>query len=130
MKTSTAQDSRRDERQAFTLMEMLMVFFVVGVLAMLILGITGHAQRAAREARARAEMELIRTALQECLLKTGSYPETASWTNSALTNWLPTGFTFKDPWGAFYSYTKNGESCLLYSTGQTTNANDDIICGR
>jgi len=113
-------------------MEMLAVLFIIGLLAMLVLGITSHAQRVGREARARADMELIRNALQEYMLKIGTYPEAGSWTNSAVTNWLPTGFSFNDPWGTVYQYTnRSAESYSLYSMGQRTNdPSDDIVSGR
>jgi len=132
VKKATVQGAKGGERRAFTLMEMLAVIGIVCLLAVLVLGITGHAQRAAREARAKAELELIRSALQEHMLKDGTYPETTTWTNSAITNWLPSGFTFQDPWGNPYRYACGiAESYTLYSTGQNvTNSNDDIVSGR
>ena len=116
---------------AFTLMEMLTVMAIVCLLVTLALGITSHAQRAAREARARAELELIRNALQERMLKNGGYPPAADWTN-AVRGWLPGGFTFKDPWNNLYIYTNDtATSYSLYSRGQRINdPNDDIVSGR
>ena len=113
-------------------MEMLAVLGIVCLLSVLVLGITSHAQRVAREARAKADLELIRNALQEHMLKTGAYPGTTMWTNSVITNWLPAGFTFKDPWGSDYQYAnRSAESYSLYSMGQRTNdPNDDIVSGR
>lgn len=121
----------RGRSRAFTLMEMLGVLAIVCLLAVLVLGITGHAQRAAREAKAKTELELIRNALQECKLQNGQYPEFADWTNRAASR-LPAGFTFRDPWGTDYQYTKrNAESYSLYSRGHNTNdSSDDIVSGR
>ena len=116
-------------RTAFTLVEMLAVLAIVCLLAVLVLGITSHVQRAAREARARTDLELIRTALEESKLKYGSYP--ADLTSGDVTHWLPTGFTFKDPWGAGYQYASRTNAYSLYSMGPDTNdANDNIVSGR
>lgn len=123
---------KRSDRTAFTLMEMLAVLGIVCLLAVLVLGITGHAQRAAREAKAKTDMELIRNALQEYKLQNGQYPDFADWTNRTA-GWLPAGFTFRDPWGTDYQYTnRTTESYALYSCGYDGTAGnaDDIVSGR
>lgn len=90
---------------AFSLVEMLAVMGIVLILVMMAIGLTGHAQRVARQARAEADLELIRNALQEHLLKYGSYPDGTNLASSTVTNWLPADFSFSDPWGAAYRYT-------------------------
>jgi type II secretory pathway pseudopilin PulG len=114
-------------------MEMLAVMSIVCLLVLLVLGLTRHARRAACEAKTRSELEQIRNALQEQKLKIGRYPDTFDWTCSAITNWLPEGFSFRDPWGNPYRYTlRSADSYELYSCGydgKATNA-DDIVSGR
>ena len=123
---------RGGPRPGFTLMELLAVLGIVCILVALVLGLTTHAQRAAREGKARAELELIRNALQECMLRNGAYPAGTNLAAAGITNWLPAEFSFRDPWERGYRYEPHSpESYSLYSTGpHEDDSNDDIVSGR
>src|SRR5271157_1390521 len=65
---------KRAERQAFTLVEMLVVIAVMSVLAAMIFPITGAVNRTKVRTRTRAEMEQIITAIENYQAKVGHYP--------------------------------------------------------
>ena len=124
---------RSRRRSAFTLVELLSVLVIIAILAALILGLGDLAKRKAREARCKAEIERMHTAIQNYQMKWGSLPPSLA---TIATN-LPEGFmivsnTPVDPWQRQYQYSSSGEaSYRLYSFGpDMTNTADDIESGR
>jgi prepilin-type N-terminal cleavage/methylation domain-containing protein len=61
-------------RVAFTLVELLVVIAIIGILATLILAVTGHASLEMRLSRVRGELSQIRTAVEAYHAQFGSYP--------------------------------------------------------
>jgi prepilin-type N-terminal cleavage/methylation domain-containing protein len=66
--------NRRSRKGAFTLIEMLVVIGIIGILAALILGISGIAASKMRRAKAEAERDALVTAIQSYKNKKGFYP--------------------------------------------------------
>lgn len=62
------------EGEAFTLIELLVVISIIGVLAALLVGLAGMASRKSKEARVRAEMNELITAIEGYKAKLGFYP--------------------------------------------------------
>ncbi len=61
-------------RRGFTLVELLVVIVIIGILASLVVGLSGTASRKMRESRTRAELVAIETAIEAYKSKFGHYP--------------------------------------------------------
>ena len=61
-------------RRGFTLVELLVVIVIIGILASLVVGLSGTAGRKMRESRTRAELTAIGTAIESYKAKFGHYP--------------------------------------------------------
>lgn len=111
---------RIHRRRGFTLIELLVVIVVLGVLATLVAPNVFRHVGTAKEATARAQIEMLGAALDAFRLDTGRYPTTqqglaALWEQPTVdprpVNWrgpylrkpVPT-----DPWGAAYVYRAPG----------------------
>lgn len=70
---------------AFTLIELLVVIAIIMILAGLVVGGAGFANRAGAENRARTEVRALELALQEYKLDNGEYPPLADVSNGILT---------------------------------------------
>ncbi len=118
--------STRDQRAGFTLVELLAVIMIIAVLGGIVLGIAGYAARRSEDSRARADLQLLRNALEEYRLERGAYPamdmitlntweaELGDFTNQFV------DLTFMDPWGEPYQFRNQGRfSFDLYSMGPT-----------
>lgn len=106
---------------AFTLIELLAVVMIIGILMSMILGVATWAQRANMEAKAKADIETLRTALDRCRMDDGQYPlaaaGTTAWTNAVRGN-VPPEFDFLDPWNHIYRYICTAPATYrLYSMG-------------
>ncbi|MBA4389085.1 MAG: hypothetical protein C0404_13975 [Verrucomicrobia bacterium] len=134
---ATEQMHRNHKRTAgFSLIEILTVISIAAILIALVLGTTVYARRAAREAKARSEMERISFALQKYWLRQGSYPSSVG-TN--IIGDIP-GLTFSnavpfplplDPWGGLYYYSNAPQSYVLRSLGADgVISHDDVVLGR
>src|SRR5262245_21409461 len=75
---------RNRQREAFTLIEMLVVIAVMSLLAGMIFPITKAVNRNKIRARARAELAQIQTAIETYKLKLGFYPHDNRNTNSVV----------------------------------------------
>ena len=118
----------------FTLMELLAVMLILAVLAGL--GVKGYslARRSAKESRAQAEIEILRTALNEYRVEYGRFPGQAA---PAAISQLPVfdelveltqGVEAVDPWGNDYRYlSTNRFQCSVWSTGQDADSDADDI---
>ena len=95
--------SKSGGRRGFTLVELLVVIVIIGILASLVVGLSGTAGRKMRESRTRAELTAIGTAIESYKAKFGHYPPdnpNDPALNSLyyeLTGCLYNGKTFRDP---------------------------------
>ena len=119
-----AEDSPIENRQSkiqnrgFTLVELLVVMVIIGLLAALVVPTYMGRERKARSQAARAQIELLGTALDTFRLDVGRYPTTQEglealrtqpsglerWDGPYLKKEVPT-----DPWGKPYVYRSPGE---------------------
>lgn len=118
-------------KKGFTLIELLAVMAILAILAGL--GAKGYslARRRAKESRARAEIETLRTALNEYRVEHGCYPRQDSPGTlpclDMLTNAVE-GAVLIDPWGNAYQYVcTNRFLYRIWSTGQDANSVADDI---
>jgi general secretion pathway protein G len=111
---------QRRQRRGFTLIELLVVIVVLGVLATLVAPNVFRHVGTAKEATARAQIEMLGAALDAYRLDTGRYPTTeqglaslwqqpvaqprpVNWRGPYLRKAVP-----NDPWGAPYAYRAPG----------------------
>lgn len=129
-------------RNGFTLVELLAVMAVIGILAGLVLGISGYASYKSDEAKTKADIEHIKQLLQQYRVDHGVLPqETANWwEDKAGTNWeeaieeLDETFyietdELKDPWGKKYQYKRDTKYvAYIWSMGPdgSNKTKDDI----
>jgi len=110
----------------FTLIEIMVVVFILGLLVTLvapkIIGRTDEARRT----KALADIKGIEEALQLFKLDNGFYPSTDQGLQSLVTrpanarNYNPEGYLDKlpvDPWGNVYAYFGDGQSYIIKSHG-------------
>lgn len=119
------RDGRRrtrngQQRRGFTLIELLVVIVVLGVLATLVAPNVFRHVGTAKEATARAQIEMLGAALDAFRLDTGRYPTTeqglaALWTAPSVEprpiNWRGPYLRKPvpmDPWGTAYVYRAPG----------------------
>jgi type II secretory pathway pseudopilin PulG len=127
------------------LIELLVVIVIILLLMTLIVGLAPYLRRAMLVAKCRAEIEHIHFALQEHKMQQGGYPgivggetNATELASTAVTNWMPKGVDFVDPWRTPYTLNiaSNGTMYTLFSYGpdrlhgtERQNA-DDIETGR
>ena len=92
---------KRTQQAGFTLVEVLTVIAIIALLAALILGLAGNAQKKAARSRAEAEIEQLSTFVIDYQTKYGQVP-----TKSVLSNELKKAnhslSNMVDPWGMTY----------------------------
>jgi general secretion pathway protein G len=133
-----ARQSRRRNRQAFTLLEVLLVLIILviigGIVAVNYFGVQQGAQRNAAE----TQMNIFKNALKMYQLQVGSLPNTLAalrekpgdladpsrWSGPYLDQDVP-----KDPWGNEYQFKSSGATFEISSSGVDGQAGneDDII---
>ena len=126
-------------KQAFTLIELMLVVIIIGALAaMVIPRLTGRSEQA-RIAASRADINVnIATALKLYELDNGNFPSTSEGLNALLArpssaiNWNGPYLEKKptDPWGNLYKYVYPGEHRAdydLYSLGKDGMESDDDV---
>ena len=137
-------NQRAEKVSGFTLIELLIVMVIIGLLAAFIvpklIGRVGESKQTA----AKAQIELLSTALQVYKLDTGKYPPQDSGLDSLITkpgavkNWkgpyLAKNKVPKDPWGVDYIYKYPGEhgdyEIISYGADENeggTGDNKDIV---
>lgn len=134
MKSKLQSGSRvsRLNKSGFTLVELLAVTLIMALLAGIVVGLSGYASRRASESQVKAELQLLRNALEEYRLNRGSYPPgnaqsriatEAEWrdfqvTVSNISPRVAADLVFVDSWGEPYLYTNQSRfSFDLYSHG-------------
>jgi general secretion pathway protein G len=116
-------------RAGFTLLEIMIVVFIIGLLATLVAPkLLGRAEDA-RRTKAVADMKAVQQALELYRLDTGDYPTTAQGLDALVRRpetpplprtWKPEGYLDRvplDPWGAPYVYAAGGGRFTLKSLG-------------
>lgn len=116
-------------QQGFTLIEIMVVVFILGLLVTLVAPkIIGRSDEA-RRTKAAADIKAIEQALHLYKLDNGSYPTTEQGLKALVTKpdsgvipvrWNPDGYLEKvpfDPWGRSYLYLSNGDKFILKSFG-------------
>ena len=110
------------DRRGFTLIEIMVVVIILGLLAVLVAPRVIGKLAVAKDKAARAQIELLGTALDSYRLDNGSYPssqqgldalwakpvtspEPRNWAGPYLKKRVP-----QDPWGNAYIYRSPGES--------------------
>ena len=121
----------RGKKNGFTLLELLAVMAIIAILAGL--GAKGYslARRQAKESRAKAEIEILRTALEEYRVEFGRYPQQDNEGNlpnlDFITNAVE-GVELRDPWGNSYQYScTNRFIYSIWSEGQRADTEEDNI---
>lgn len=122
MHESTSSRSALSSRRGFTLIELLVVIIVIALLASMVAPNVFRHVGAAKDATARAQIELLGTALDAYRLDTGSYPSPeqgleALWTEPQIQP-RPIGwrgpYTRKpiplDPWQNPYIYRRSQDA--------------------
>ena len=120
---------RRTNDGGFTLLEIMIVVFIVGLLATLVAPRLMGRTDEARRAKAAADLATIAQALDLYRLDSGAYPTTpqgltalvqrpttppipAKWRDGGYVDQVP-----PDPWGNAYIYVVSGERFVLKSLG-------------
>lgn len=129
---------RQTPRSGFTLVELLAVIAVIALLSSIILGTAGYMTKKADRSHCMAQLEQLKTALEEYRMEVGRYPAYTGSVNNvtfidALSNNVPESafvdLEFTDPWGQALQYESGQRfSYELYSIGPNGNLNttDDI----
>ena len=98
----------------FTLVELLIVMVILGLLASIVAPRMFSKVDSAREGTAKAQMQVIATALDSYRLDIGYYPDTLNeLLQSTKRQWDGPYFPQKiplDPWGNEYSYSASSEA--------------------
>lgn len=121
-------------RLGFTLLELIVVMAILAILAGLGAGGYRLARRSAKEGQAKAEIELLRTALEEYRVEYGRYPEQFSGGNFSsmgelgkLTELIEIS-VIDDPWGRPYQYQSTNRFLYrVWSEGENLASDTDNI---
>ena len=112
---------KRNSKQGFTLVEMLVTATIIGLLAAMGLVSYVSANRNARNAKRRSDLEQVRAALELYRTENSDYPSGSNWTTTMSTlntgGYLTNGQQISDPRSApypQYTYNSSSASCSGY----------------
>ncbi len=109
---------RRTSRHGFTLVEVLTTVAIIALLAALILGLTGHAQKQAARKKAESEIAQLESFLGTYRAQYGQVPQTKGAFSAALAEANHPLADLADPWGNPYEYQASSPATYyLWSTG-------------
>ena len=113
---------KRTAQAGFTLIEVLTVIAIIALLAALILGLAGNAQKTAARHKAEAEIEQLGTFINDYQMKYGQVPQTLTVLSNALKDANHSLTNLMDPWGMPYSYSNTSKvTYYLWSRAGSTN---------
>lgn len=120
---------KRTSQAGFTLVELLTVIAIIALLAALILGLAGNAQKSAARNKAEAEIEQLSVFITDYQMKYGQVPPSFASLSNALVESKHALTNLLDPWGMSYNYTNSSKATFyLWSCGGDT-ANKAIWIG-
>ncbi len=109
---------KRAQRSGFTLVELLTVIAIIALLAALILGLAGNAQRSAARNKAEAEIAQLESFITDYQMKYGQVPQSLAALSNALAEAKSPLESLQDPWGLPYSYSNTSRVTFnLWSYG-------------
>lgn len=109
---------KRTKQAGFTLVELLTVIAIIALLAALILGLAGNAQKSAARNKAEAEIEQLSTFVTDYQMKYGQVPQSFLALSNALAEANHSLTNLADPWGMTYVYSNSSKATFyLWSLG-------------
>lgn len=109
-------------RRGFTLVEVLTAVAIIALLAALLLGLAGHAQKSAAQKKAQAELSQLENFLGAYQAQYGQVPQTAGELSGALQEANHPLAGLVDPWGNPYQYQASSRATFhLWSTAGGAN---------
>ena len=121
----------QNKRFGFTLVEVLTVIAIIALLAALILGLAGNAQKKAARTKAEAEVTQLGSFVTDYQTKYGQVPPSSNDLKKALAAANHPSSNFLDPWGTSYGYSNSSKvTFYLWSQGgDTTGTNRQLWIG-
>ena len=106
-------------RRGFTLVEILTALAIVALLAALLLGLAGHAQKSAAKKKALADISQLESFVTAYQLQYGQVPQTKAVLSAALGAARHPLANLVDPWGYPYGYQASSLAtfCLWSTAG-------------
>ena len=121
---------KRANRSGFTLVEVLTVIAIIALLAALILGLAGNAQKTAARKKATAEVTQLESFITDYQMKYGQVPQSSNALVTALVAANHTLTNLLDPWGMPYNYQSSSKATFyLWSSGGSTNSDAAMYIG-
>ena len=116
-------------KSGFTLVELLVVISIIGILAGIILGMSGGAQATANRKKAESDIERISAFVTSYQMEYGRVPATTDKLKDALKSANHELKELKDPWGDDYQYKRTGDMtfCLWSYGGDPKNPSGKFI---
>jgi type II secretory pathway pseudopilin PulG len=108
----------------------LTVIAIIALLAALILGLAGNAQKTAARKKAQAEITQLESFITDYQMKYGQVPKGQDKLKVALAAANHSLSNMVDPWGMSYEYTNSSPATFyLWSKGGSTNNNTSMFIG-
>lgn len=121
---------KRANRAGFTLVEVLTVIAIIALLAALILGLAGNAQKKAARSKAEAEITQLESFITDYQMKYGQVPPLKADLTKALEAARHSLTNMLDPWGMPYEYEASSKvTFYLYSKGGSLVADRALYIG-
>lgn len=109
---------KRTKQAGFTLVELLTVIAIIALLAALILGLAGNAQKSAARNKAEAEIAQLESFITDYQMQYGQVPQSLTALSNALSAAKHSLTNLADPWGMPYSYSNTSKVTFhLWSLG-------------